>query len=103
MRQSIRSFFRLPHLRPYSAISNSSSHQHRTAARTRFATLSAESAQPAAQPIAQIAEANERDEAIGRAYAGGGYGLNQIGDYFGLHYPRASRIQENRRLANGKT
>lgn len=33
-----------------------------------------------------------RDEAIARAYASGGYSLKQIGDHFGLHYSRISRI-----------
>ena len=33
-----------------------------------------------------------RNEAIRRAYASGGYTLNAIGDHFGLHFSRVSRI-----------
>ncbi len=64
---------------------------------------------PAAQrrlppkPLAEIAEAHARDEAIFEAYASGGYGLKQIGDYFGLHYSRVSRIVKQQRLAKNKT
>lgn len=38
------------------------------------------------------AEANTRDEAIARAYASGGYSMQEIGTHFGLHYSRISRI-----------
>lgn len=38
------------------------------------------------------AEADSRDAAIRAAYASGGYTLNEIGKYFGLHYSRVSRI-----------
>lgn len=34
----------------------------------------------------------DRDEALCQAYSGGGYSLKEIGDYFGLHYSRVSRI-----------
>lgn len=33
-----------------------------------------------------------RDDAITKAYASGGYSMKEIGDYFGLHYSRVSRI-----------
>jgi putative transposase len=36
--------------------------------------------------------AGSRDEAILAAYTSGGYSLKQIGDYYGLHYSRISRI-----------
>jgi DNA-directed RNA polymerase specialized sigma subunit len=52
--------------------------------------------------LAQIAEAHERDEAILRAYASGGYSLKEIGDHFGLHYSRVSRILKQRRMAKRK-
>lgn len=45
----------------------------------------------------------DRDEAIERAYAGGGYGMKEIGQYFDLHYSRVSRIIAGRRKAKGKT
>ena len=34
----------------------------------------------------------DRDQAIAQAYASGGYSQKAIGDYFGLHYSRISRI-----------
>ncbi len=34
----------------------------------------------------------ERNVAIKAAYASGGYTMREIGDYFGLHLSRASRI-----------
>lgn len=36
--------------------------------------------------------ARTRDEAIAHAYASGGYTLREIGEHFGLHYSRVSRI-----------
>ncbi|WP_166268866.1 addiction module toxin RelE, partial [Marinobacter caseinilyticus] len=36
--------------------------------------------------------APSRNEAIHLAYASGGYGLKEIGDFFGIHYSRVSRI-----------
>lgn len=45
----------------------------------------------------------DRDEAIAQAYASGGYGLKEIGDHFGLHYSRVSRIVSGRGKAKGKT
>jgi REP element-mobilizing transposase RayT len=47
---------------------------------------------PLPKPLAQIAEEHERDEAILRSYASGGYSLQEIGDHFDLHYSRVSRI-----------
>ncbi len=41
----------------------------------------------------------DRDEAIAQAYASGGYSMKAIGDYFGLHYSRVSRVIK----AKGKT
>ncbi|NEV65393.1 addiction module toxin RelE, partial [Thiorhodococcus minor] len=43
------------------------------------------------------------DQAIAAAYASGGYTLKQIGDYFGLHYARISRIVRAAEKAKGKT
>ena len=45
----------------------------------------------------------ERDEAIGQAYASGGYGMKEIGEHFGLHYSRVSRIISGQGKAKGKT
>jgi REP element-mobilizing transposase RayT len=58
---------------------------------------------PLPKPLAQIAEEHERDEAILRAYASGGYSLQEIGDHFDLHYSRVSRIVKKRRMAKDKT
>ncbi|QXP85787.1 helix-turn-helix domain-containing protein [Methylococcus sp. Mc7] len=58
---------------------------------------------PLPQPLAQIAAAHERDEAILCAYASGGYSLKEIGDHFGLHYSRVSRILKKQRMAKEKT
>lgn len=35
---------------------------------------------------------SERDEAIRLAYDSGGYSMREIGDFFGLHYSRISKI-----------
>ena len=43
----------------------------------------------------------DRDEAIAQAYAGGGYGMKEIGAHFGLHYSRVSRIIGGRGKAKG--
>ena len=46
-----------------------------------------------AKPISYYAEnCLNRDESITKAYQSGAYSLKQIGDYFGLHYSRVSRI-----------
>lgn len=45
-------------------------------------------------------EGVDRDDAIIKAYASGGYSMKEIGDYFGLHYSRISRIVKR---AKGKT
>ena len=39
-----------------------------------------------------LAGSNSRDEAIALEYNSGGYGLKEIGEHFGLHYSRVSRI-----------
>lgn len=50
-------------------------------------------ARPAAKPLFHYARAYaDRDSAIAAAYASGGYTLKDIGDYFGLHYSRISKI-----------
>ena len=45
----------------------------------------------------------ERDEAIVQAYQSGGYSLKAIGEHFGLHYSRVSRIVAVAEKATGKT
>jgi len=69
----------------------------------RLREIPAVQRRPLPQPLAQLAEEHERDEAILRAYASGGYSLQEIGDHFDLHYSRVSRIVKQRRLAKDKT
>jgi len=45
----------------------------------------------------------DRNDAIERAYRSGGYTLKAVGDYFGLHYSRVSRIVTAVEKAKGKT
>lgn len=47
-------------------------------------------------------EAASRNEAIANAYASGGYSMKDIGEYFGLHYSRISRLL-NIEKTKGKT
>jgi len=58
---------------------------------------------PLPKPLAQIAAMLPRDTAIAQAYASGGYGLKEIGDHFGLHYSRISRIVKQQRQAKNMT
>ncbi|MGB0468714.1 MAG: hypothetical protein ACPGF7_14445 [Pontibacterium sp.] len=44
-----------------------------------------------------------RDEAISKAYKSGGFSLKEIGEHFGLHYSRVSRIVKRQRQAKRKT
>jgi putative transposase len=55
------------------------------------------------KPLAQIADEYPRDDAIAQAYASGGYSLKEIGDHFGLHYSRVSRIVKKQQLTKEKT
>ena len=48
---------------------------------------------PIPRPLHDYDQAHaERNEAIKAAYASGGYTMQEIGDYFGLHLSRVSRI-----------
>lgn len=59
---------------------------------------------PPAKPLAEYAEAYpDHDQAIAIAYASGGYTLKEVGQYFGLHYARVSRIVRQAKEAKGKT
>ena len=44
----------------------------------------------------------DRDDAIRQAYATGGYGMKEMGEHFGLHYSRVSRIIARAGKAKGK-
>ena len=57
-----------------------------------------------AKPLAHYAaRGGSRDEAIIQAYGSGGYSLKEIGEHFGLHYSRVSRIVGGQGKAKGKT
>lgn len=56
---------------------------------------------PVPESLATYEKSSEtRDAAIVQAYESGGFSMREIGDYFGLHYSRVSRIFAN---AKGKT
>lgn len=56
---------------------------------------------PVARPLEDIVKSSpDRNAAIRAAHASGSYSMREIGDYFGLHYSRVSRIV---RGARGKT
>ncbi len=59
---------------------------------------------PAARPLSYYeSQTGTRDEAIRLSYASGGYSMKTIGDYYGLHYSRVSRIINQKHRANNKT
>jgi len=65
-------------------------------------------ARQVARPLDEYAhQYSDRDLAIAAAYTSGGYTLREIGDYFGLHYSRVSKIVRAaylvRSKAQGKT
>ncbi len=45
----------------------------------------------------------DRDVAISQAYASGGYSMAEVGNHFGLHYSRVSRIIKQQDKAKSKT
>jgi putative transposase len=56
---------------------------------------------PVPRTVAEyLEEMRDRNQAIVAAFASGGYTLQAIGEYFGLHYSRVSRIVSR---AKGKT
>lgn len=58
----------------------------------------------AAKPIGVYARKYaDRDRAIAAAYASGGHTTEEIGDFFGLHYSRVSKIVRNTHQAKVKT
>lgn len=59
---------------------------------------------PPAQSLQDIENRyRNRNEAISVAYQSGGYSLKTIGEHFGLHYSRVSRIVAATEKAKGKT
>jgi REP-associated tyrosine transposase len=58
---------------------------------------------PRPKTLQRYAKENpERDKAIAVAYASGGYSMKEIGDFFGLHYSRVSKIVRSFGTANLK-
>lgn len=45
----------------------------------------------------------ERNTAIAFAYHSGGYSMEEVGDYFGLHYSRVSRVIRDFEKTRNKT
>jgi hypothetical protein len=59
---------------------------------------------PPAMPLVYYADKyRDRNDAIRNAYDSGDYGLKAIGEHFGLHYSRVSRIVAAGGKAKGKT
>jgi len=58
---------------------------------------------PLPRPLVVYArEYPNRDEAIRAAYASGGYSMKEVGEHFGLHYSRISRIVRKKERAAHK-
>lgn len=53
--------------------------------------------------VAYAKEHHDRDTAIAEAYASGGYSMKEIGQHFGIHYSRVSRIIKKTGRAKDKT
>ncbi|MBR9883446.1 MAG: transposase [Oceanospirillales bacterium] len=67
----------------------------------RLAEVPSIQKRPLAKPLKYYIDSTpSRNEAIAQAYASGGYSMKAIGDFFGLHYSRVSRIIK---AAKGKT
>ncbi|WP_111494827.1 transposase [Marinobacter bohaiensis] len=67
--------------------------QRRIEGAERLSEIPMNQHRPLAKPLQfYVDSASSRNEAIRLAYASGGYGLKDIGDFFGLHYSRVSRI-----------
>ena len=61
-------------------------------------------ARPVAKPISVYDRKHaDRESAIAAAYASGGHTMQDIGDYFGLHYSRISKIIRKAEQAKRKT
>ena len=61
-------------------------------------------ARPVAKPISlDERKYPNRDTAIAAAYASGGHTRQDIGDYFGLHYSRVSKIVRKAEQAKGQS
>ena len=57
-----------------------------------------------AKPLVHYAARyRDRDKAIIMAYDSGGYGMKEIGEHFGLHYSRVSRIISGQRKERDKS
>lgn len=78
--------------------------QRRLAPDKDLSEIPAPQRRPLPRPLEHYARRyRDRNEAILRAYASGGYGLKAIGEHFGLHYSRVSRIVAAGEKAKGKT
>ena len=66
--------------------------QHRDRIPENLEEVSGRPARPPAPSLEYLSHQYPRDKAIALAWASGGYTLKAIGDFFGLHYSRVSRI-----------
>ena len=67
--------------------------QKRIGADKRLSEIPMAQRRPKAKPLeVYVRQERDRDAAIYAAYKSGGYTLAEIGEYFGLHYSRVSRI-----------
>ncbi len=77
--------------------------QSQIAADTRLSEIPAIQKRQLPKPLSHYQEKYpERDAAIYHAYRSGGYSLKEIGDQFGLHYSRVSRIVRQQQEAGAK-
>jgi REP element-mobilizing transposase RayT len=76
--------------------------QQRMAALTDPDVPSPPSRRPDPEALIQITARYPRNEAIGQAYASGQFTLKELGEHFGLHYSRISRILGEWRAAQAK-
>jgi REP element-mobilizing transposase RayT len=78
--------------------------QRKIAADADLSEIPAAQRRPVAKPLDHYRRKYpDRNEATALAYASGGYGLKEIGEHFGLHCSRISRIVALLRKANPKT
>jgi putative transposase len=77
--------------------------QHNRSADGDLSEIPAVQRRPVPKPLSHYAQRYEsRDEAILKAYASGGFTQREIGQHFGVHYSRVSRIVRGRTRAKGK-
>jgi len=78
--------------------------QHRLPHKSDLAEIPRAQHRPLAQSLIHYEQQfPTRDAAIAAAYASGGFTMKAIGEHFGLHYSRMSRITQQQEEAKDKT